>query len=250
MSSINLTASQIVEAKAGDPDAATVVLRELEGLLSSLAWRVDRANAEDLAQVGRESVWTALRRFRGDTVGEFINYAHRTATGAMTDARKEQQRQGVSRSVAADFEKALRVADGDPYLAGILATAPEVMGVRRMTPETAYAARVSYEGTVSLDLPVEDSGSLAEALPDNSPADDSEARTTAAEARTRFVLRRLGKQHRTVLEMTHGIGESGTHSDAEIAMFLGMPPERVRSVRARARRRFAELYREWGGMAV
>ncbi|MEU2669936.1 sigma-70 family RNA polymerase sigma factor [Streptomyces sp. NPDC007164] len=250
MSTIHLTPHQVMAAKAGDPDAVNVVLRELEGLLLSLAWRVDRANAEDLSQVGREAVWTALTRFRGTTVGEFINYAHRTATGAMSDARKEAQRQGVSRAVAADFERALRLADGDPYLAQILATTPEVMGVRRMTPETAYAARMSYEGPVSLDLPVEGSGSLAEALPGNSPADDSEARTTATEARTSFALRRLGRQHRTVLELTHGIGESGTHSDAEISALLGISPERVRSVRARARRRFAELYRQWGGMAA
>ncbi|MET8474346.1 sigma-70 family RNA polymerase sigma factor [Streptomyces sp. NPDC006422] len=250
MNSINLTLCQIWAAKAGDPDAVTAVLRELEPLLSSLARRVDRTNAEDLTQVGREAVWTGLQRFRGTTVGEFINYAHRTATGAMTDARKEAQRQGVSRAVAADFEKALRNADGDTHLAEILATAPEVMGVRRMTPETAFAARMSYEGAVSLDLPVEGSGSLAEALPDNSPADGSEARTTAAEARTRFVLRRMGKQHRAVLELTHGIGEHGAHSDAQISALLGISPERVRAVRARARRRFAELYREWGGMAA
>lgn len=250
MSSIRLTTRQLKAAKAGETDAVTAVLRELEPLLSSLARRVDRAYAEDLTQVGREAVWTALGRFRGTTVGEFINFAHRTATGAMTDARKEQQRQGVSRTVAADFERAIRLADGDPHLAGILATTRECMGVRRMTTETAFAARMSYEGAVSLNLPVEGSGSLAEALPANSPEDGSEARTTAAEARTRFVLRRLGRQHRTVLELTHGIGDHGTHSDAEIASLLGIPQERVRSVRARARRRFAELYRQWGGMAA
>ncbi|MGW5019343.1 sigma-70 family RNA polymerase sigma factor [Streptomyces cacaoi] len=224
-----LSAPQICAAKEGNPEAVTSLLKALEGLVRSRAARIDSATAEDLAQVGREAAWLSLRRFAGTDPAQFITFVDRTITGAMRDARKEWHRQGVSRAVAADFEKAVQLAEGDAYAAERIATT-EAMGARKMSADMAFAARCSYQGAVYAPERLSQ-------LP--CPSGPAEPESPSA-GRARLLLASLGAQQRRVLELTYGIGDAGRSSDSEIATELGIDQSRVSAIRARAHARLRE----------
>jgi RNA polymerase sigma factor (sigma-70 family) len=265
---INLTAQQIADAKNKDLDAITAVIKETEERVGQLArhyattsGRTDHTLMEDLMQTGRIAVWEALDRFQGTEVAQFFTFIDKTLKGVLSDERKEEQRIGVSRSVAADFEKALRIADGDPYLAEFLVTTTEVMGKRKMSEDTAYAARLSWMGIEYLDRPVTtghndkpaDCKSLGETIADTlgvpedllEPSDYVSAERKKTTDKVQYVLKKMGAQHRHVLSALTGIapvGYYGTENDAELAEELGVQQYRVTSIRSRAKDRFAELW--------
>jgi RNA polymerase sigma factor (sigma-70 family) len=262
---INLTAQQIADAKNKDLDAITAVIKETEERVGQLArhyattsGRTDYTLMEDLAQTGRIAVWEALDRFKGTEVAQFFTFVDKTLKGVMSDERKEEQRPGVSRAVAADFEKALRIADGDPYVAEFLVTTTEVMGKRRMSADMAYAARLSWMGIDYLDAPLGGDGTpheatLADTIADTAgvPEDLLEPSDYVSEARKKttdkvnYILKKMGDQHRFILSALTGIapvGYYGTENDAELAVEMGVAPHRITSIRSRAKDRFAELW--------
>jgi RNA polymerase sigma factor (sigma-70 family) len=264
---INLTAQQIADAKNKDLDAITAVIKETEERVSQLArhyattsGRTDYTLMEDLAQTGRIAVWEALDRFKGTEVAQFFTFVDKTLKGVMSDERKEEQRPGVSRAVAADFEKALRIADHDPYVAEFLVTTTEVMGKRRMSADMAYAARLSWMGIDYLDAPLGGDESphdatLADTIADKvgvsedllEPSDYVKAAREATRKKVWYVLKKMGSQHRHVLSALTGIAPYdyyGTENDAELAEAMGVDPIRVTSIRSRAKDRFAELWIE------
>ncbi|WP_301130121.1 sigma-70 family RNA polymerase sigma factor [Streptomyces cacaoi] len=224
-----LSAPQIRAAKEGSPEAVTGLLGALEGLIRARAARIDSTLAEDLAQVGREAAWLSLRRFAGTDPAQFLAFVDRTITGAMRDARKEWQRQGVSRAAASDYEKAVQIAEGDVYAAERVATT-EAMGARKMSADMAFAARCSYQGAVCAPE------RLSQLPCPSGPA----APESPSAGRARLLLASLGAQQRRVLELTYGIGDFGRMSDSAIATELGISTERVRVVRARAHARLRE----------
>lgn len=262
---LNLTDAQIFAAKNGDAEAIDAILSETEDRVTYHAYqyatsggRTDLQLKEDLAQEGRIAVWESLSRFKGIKVSEFFAFMDRTVKGVMTDARKVETRQGVSRSAAAYFEQALSAAGGDPYEAEFLATTVEVMGDRRMTPEMAYAARLSHMGLDYLDapLPQSDTGdytTLGETLADKSSvpedlltsADVVSERSKATTKRVRETLSRLGNQQRIVLQALTGVGdvnEYGTDHDDELAADYDLPRHRIKVIRSKGKDRFADLY--------
>jgi RNA polymerase sigma factor (sigma-70 family) len=264
---INLTAQQIADAKNKDLDAITAVIKETEERVSQLArhyattsGRTDYTLMEDLEQTGRIAVWEALDRFKGTEVAQFFTFVDKTLKGVMSDERKEEQRPGVSRAVAADFEKALRIADHDPYVAEFLVTTTEVMGKRRMSADMAYAARLSWMGIDYLDAPLGGDESphdatLADTIADKvgvsedllEPSDYVKAAREATRKKVWYVLKKMGSQHRHVLSALTGIAPYdyyGTENDAELAEAMGVDPIRVTSIRSRAKDRFAELWIE------
>jgi RNA polymerase sigma factor (sigma-70 family) len=264
---INLTAQQIADAKNKDLDAITAVIKETEERVSQLArhyattsGRTDYTLMEDLAQTGRIAVWEALDRFKGTEVAQFFTFVDKTLKGVMSDERKEEQRPGVSRAVAADFEKALRIANHDPYVAEFLVTTTEVMGKRRMSADMAYAARLSWMGIDYLDAPLGGDESphdatLADTIADKvgvsedllEPSDYVKAAREATRKKVWYVLKKMGSQHRHVLSALTGIAPYdyyGTENDAELAEAMGVDPIRVTSIRSRAKDRFAELWIE------
>ncbi|GAB2572624.1 hypothetical protein GCM10027168_01820 [Streptomyces capparidis] len=262
---IDLTEAQIAAAKDNDLKAVTAVVKATEQRIQQLAWkyatgagRTDQTLADDLAQTGRIAVWEGLKRFKGRTVAEFFTFMDRTLKGVMSDTRKEETRHGVSRSVAAAFERALSLAGGDPYEAEWVATTKEAMGDRRLSPETAYAARLSYQGLEYLDAPRGESETgevvtLADTLAAESgvpvdlldPSDYARQRSKKTGLKVRKVLARLGEQQRIVLMALTGIVPVdfyGTERDDELAADYGIPPRQVRVVRSKAKDRFAELW--------
>ncbi|MBD0712574.1 sigma factor [Streptomyces sp. CBMA370] len=265
---IDLSEAQIAAAKANDLEAVTAVVSATEERVQQLSWRyatgsgrTDQDLAEDLAQTGRIAVWEALSRFNGTTVAEFFTFIDRTLKGVMSDTRKEETRQGVSRAVAADFERALSIAGGDAYEAEWLVTTKEAMGDRKMSPEMAYATRLSYQGLEYLDAPVKghesdnpgDYVTLADTLVAEAgvpadllePADFARARRKRTTEKVHGTLNRMGGQQRTVLMALTGIdpvGFYGAEHDDDIAADFEMPRYRIPVIRNKGKARFAELW--------
>ena len=257
---IDLTEQQISDAKAHDLDAVTAVVQATEERVKQIARRTattggwtDQDLSEEYAQIGRIAVWEGLARFAGTTVAEFFAFMDTTVKGALSDARKVETRPGVSRAVAAQFERALTMTNGDPYKAEKLSTT-DALGARRMTPETAYAARLSWQGVEYLDAPAGDAGDTlgdrvaAElSMPADlvQPSDLEAARRRETAGRVHAVLDRMGAQQRHVLKATFGIAPvlyCGTENDDEIAEALGTNQAQVRTVRSQAKTRFRERY--------
>ncbi|MET9617139.1 sigma-70 family RNA polymerase sigma factor [Kitasatospora indigofera] len=267
---IDLTEQQIRDAQDNDLAAVTAVVKATEERVMQLAHgyasnsgragRTDPELVADLAQVGRIAVWEALGRFKGSTVAEFFTFIDRTLKGTMSDERKEETRQGVSRAVAADFERALSLAGGDPYEAEFLVTTTEAMGARRMTPETAYAARLSYQGLEYLDAPLAggesetgDFATLADTIVSKTgiPEDLLESGDFVSERRNQTrekvhgTLGQMGAQQREVLMALTGIapvGYYGTENDTELAEVMGLPRARISVIRSKGKDRFASLW--------
>jgi RNA polymerase sigma factor (sigma-70 family) len=265
---INLTEQQIADAQSNDLDAVAAVSRATEERVTQLARRyattgnvLDRDLAEDLAQVGRIAVWEALSRFQGRTVAQFFTYIDTTVSGELSSARKVEQRRGVSRAVAADFETALAHAGYDAYAAEKVAQDAEVMGKRRMSAEMAYAARLSYQGIEYLDAPVgdidgtpNDAYTVADMVAFmaacgrddiSEDLDPERARRERIAGQVRSTLDRMGGQQRTVLMALTGIEpvpEYGSENDEELARDFDLPRDRITSIRARGRERFRTLY--------
>ncbi|MFB8107300.1 sigma factor [Streptomyces sp. NPDC056007] len=262
---IDLSEAQIAAAKDNDLEAVTAVAAATEERVKQLAWkyatgggRTDHTLAEDLAQTGRIAIWEGLKRFNGRTVAEFFTFIDRTLKGVMSDTRKEETRHGVSRSVAAAFERALSLAGGDPYEAEWMATTEEVMGDRRLSADTAYAARLSWQGIEYLDAPLGtsetgESVTLADRLAVDAdvPADLLEAddyakeRSKQTSIKVRRTLAKMGEQQRVVLMALTGIlpvDFYGTERDDELSRDHGIPLRQVRIVRSKGKDRFAELW--------
>lgn len=263
---INLTPEQIAAAKANDLAAVTAVLAETEERVLQLArryattaGRLDADLMDDLAQVGRVAVWECIARFDGESVAQFFTFVDRTVAGTLNDERRVETRTGVSQQVAKDFERALSMAAGDPYEAERLAVMSEAMGARRMTPETAYAARLSWQGSERLDARVigQEDSTLGDTLayegtygvPDDlvTDRDRETARQREIKGYVHAALGKLGDKARNILKGTYGIDGPvpyyGSENEAEFCAFLGIPRlTDLRSQRAKAKARFAEVY--------
>lgn len=257
---IDLTASQIADAQNNDLAAVSAVIEATEERVIQLArryattgGRTDADLLDDLAQVGRVAVWEGLSRFTGSSVAEFFTFMDRTVSGKLSDERKVQTRQGVSRAIAAEFEKALSMAAGDPYEAERLCTLSEVMGAKRMTAETAYAARISWQGAEYLDAPVGDNenATVADKLTDNYALARAEAndelsqRQRENKRRVHETLDLLPAEQEAVLAAEYGIGDFpcvGADDYRGLAEVAGVAYTAVESVRDEARKNFKTLY--------
>ncbi|MGW6313799.1 hypothetical protein [Streptomyces sp. NPDC055099] len=257
---IDLTAQQIAAAQNNDIAAVTAVIEATEERVTQLArryattgGRTDADLMDDLAQVGRVAVWEGLSRFTGSSVAEFFTFMDRTVSGKLSDERKTVTRQGVTRSIAAEFEKALSMAAGDPYEAERLCTLTEVLGKYRMTPETAYAARISWQGAEYLDAPVgeNENATVADTLTDNyalaraEANDELSARQRENKRRVHETLDLLAPEQEALLSAEFGIGDFpciGAGDHRGLAEVSGVAYTAVESVRDEARKNFKTLY--------
>ncbi|MEU0764816.1 sigma-70 family RNA polymerase sigma factor [Streptomyces microflavus] len=261
----HLTHSQISAAKDNDLGAVSAIIRETEALVQAKARQyagsVDEhgnALAEDLAQVGRIAVWQSIEKFDGDTPQAFMAYIDRALHNALSEARRAETRPGVTPYAAADFEKALTLACGDPYDAERIATTDE-MGERKMSPDRAYAARLSWLGLEYLERPVTYEGSemltLAMKLERETglpaelvtTADIASHRRTVIRDQVHRVLGLLSERQRHVLKAGFGVAPVAQYQpgadDDELAADMGATRYQVQQARTKGSRRFSELYR-------
>lgn len=256
-----LTIETIRAAVANDMGAVTVVIAAFEPHIGRLAakyatsgGRYDADRAEELAQAGRIALWERIREFNGDSVGEFVSYMDKWLRGTMAGERREDAQSGVSRQTAWRFSKCLDVTGGDPYAAEREAVRPDgCLGTERMTPETAYAARLAWMGVAYLDAPEgsEHGATLGDRIADTygvpddllEASDIDAARRRAVRTAVHATLDRMGRQAAFALRATYGIAPvPHMESDAEIGAALGIDPKRIRRIRSMGKDRFRELY--------
>ncbi|WP_327385685.1 hypothetical protein [Streptomyces sp. NBC_01207] len=264
-----LTHAQISDAKNNDLDAVSSIIRETEELVNARARRfattgghTDTDLAEDLAQVGRITIWEALGDSVGDDPAQFMACIDRGISRAMADARREATRPGVSIYTTKRFEKAIALAAGDPYDAEKIA-ASDAMGDDKLSPDLAYSARLSWMGSDSLDRLIYEPGfmegissvSLADAISAETgvPAYLLDANDIAAHRRevirsqVHRILGKLSERQRHVLKAAHGISPVPQYvlgaDDAELGAELGATAYQVQQARTKGQKRFSELYR-------
>jgi RNA polymerase sigma factor (sigma-70 family) len=226
---------------------------------ATTAGRCDHELTEDLAQIGRITVWQAIGKFQGSSVAEFFSYVNTLLNGRLSDERKTATRQGVSRAIAANFESALVKANGDPFEAERICVSAERMGsLPPMSPETAYAARISWQGSAYLDAPVQSADGAMEGLightvlrtsyglPDDliEPRDIVSAQRKATIDKVHETLDRLPGAQQDVLSAEFGIGDYPCYGDdyKGLAELAGVPVATVDSVREAARDNFRAVY--------
>ncbi|WAL73131.1 sigma-70 family RNA polymerase sigma factor [Kitasatospora sp. YST-16] len=258
---ISLTPAQIQDAKNNELSAVTAVIEATEERVLQLASKYATISyepnphlAEDMAQEARTAVWLALQRFEGETVAEFFAYVDTTIKGVLSDHRRTETRKGASSQAAKDFEAALRVAGGDPYLAERVCTVGLPNG-RKLSREQANAARLAWMGVDYLDAPIAgtEGETLADRLADEldvpadlvEPRDLDDARRRFIRQRVHTVLGMMGARQRRVLKATFGIAPVpfyGTENDKELAADIGMEYSQIRQTRAKGRAAFADMY--------
>ncbi|MFD5900881.1 sigma-70 family RNA polymerase sigma factor [Streptomyces microflavus] len=268
----HLTHTQIAAAKSNDLEAVSSVIRETESLVSARARHyagsaMENGNtlAEDLTQTGRIAVWQCISKFDGDTPQAFMAYIDRHVSAAMLDVLRAETRPGVTARAAKDFEAALVLASGDPYEAERFA-ASDAMGDRKMTPEHAYSARLSWHGLDYLDRQLSpdefeggedgrepmtlaqkferETGIPAELI---TAADIASHRRTVVRDQVHKTLGALSERQRHVLKAGFGIAPVAIYQpgadDDELAADMGATRYQVQQARTKGSKRFAELYR-------
>ncbi|BAU83106.1 hypothetical protein SLA_2173 [Streptomyces laurentii] len=260
-----LTHAQISAAKSNDLGAVEAVIRETESLVRNLAVfyagssdKYGNELVEDLAQVGRVTVWESLSKFEGAAPGAFMLFIRKALHTAMSECRRRETSPGVSARAAKDFEEALTRASGDPYDAERIA-ASDAMGDRKMSPEHAYAARLSWLGLDYLDRSAANEGGEPLTLADKieresgvpaeliTPADIASHRRTMIRTQVHRVLGLLSERQRHVLKAGFGVSPVPQYrpgaDDDELAADMGCTRYQVQQARTKGSRRFGELYR-------
>lgn len=201
-----LTMDQITAAQGNDLTATTAVIQATDGRVTTLATKAamrmapgsgGRGYIEEFTQVGRIAVWQCLPRFTGESVDSFYAFVYGTVEHALTDAVRAERNTGADRDAVKVFGSMLKLANGDVYLAEKLAQTVPPKGGRRLSADRANAARMAWQGTVSVDLPTPRNDGVTTSLGDTLATDqglpeDSDAESGAASPRMiRRVVRDL-----------------------------------------------------------
>lgn len=152
-----LTLAQIADAQRNDLDAITAVVQATESRVTSLAHdaasRMGTSYGEYLAeftQTGRVAVWEAIKRFDGTSVDSFYAFIYRTVDTVLMDTMRSERHGGADPDAVKVFASMLDEAEGDVHLAEKLSQTLPPKG-KRLGAERAYAARIAWQGSVSID---------------------------------------------------------------------------------------------------
>ncbi|MCR8576435.1 sigma factor [Streptomyces sp. Isolate_219] len=261
MSDALVTPALITSAQNGDRDAIEAVLRDAEQTITRLAaqaashyQRQGGADRDQLENDGRVAAWMAISRFDAERAGEdvvdsFRGYIYKTVARAMQDSVRGQRFDGCA---GADddsikvFGQMYAKADGDSHLAEQMCRHVPPAG-RRLDKDRARAARMAWQGRVSLDRAVdEDGATLAEMLADSLgvpedmvTADDiSREHSRVRVATVRAVLDSMGTRQADVLRHDYGIGVDQVDTTEELAAVLGTTTVVIRKARDNAKTTF------------
>ncbi|MEU0245147.1 hypothetical protein ABZ192_12580 [Streptomyces sp. NPDC006235] len=171
---MSLTLAQIQAAQANDLAGIAAVLDTMETRIAGLAAQAARRlpegsnHREDLAQDAREALFRALPRIdEGISVDRAIAFLYKSMGDALTDKVRATRYLGADKDAVKVFMSVLGgEAEGDPHRAEKLAQTVPPKGLR-LSADRAYAARLAWQGTTSVDRPTgsDDSGTLADTLP-------------------------------------------------------------------------------------
>ncbi len=261
-----LTLDTIRAAQDNDLAAVTEVVKATQSRVARIAAKraASADQRDEFEQVGRVAVWEAIGRFKGDSVDEFFAFITRTADTTIRDAVRTEKNQGAT---GADhvalwtFAACVAEMNGDVDAAEILARTNPPKG-RRLSADRARAARMAYEGPVSLDMPTPEGGSsLADLIETDygipgdlvEPEDYRRAERDLAVRTVRAVLDSMGPKQSFILKAWVGIDPapclgSGADADAELAKTLNTKPATVKVLRSQAKGSFAKRYAKVTGM--
>jgi RNA polymerase sigma factor (sigma-70 family) len=157
-----IKAAQSADKLAATTAAATIV-EAMAGRIKTHADRAARRMAphggarlaeykDEFAQVGRVAVFDALSRFTDTTVDAFERFVYSTVENAMKDAVRTERNGGAGADETAVkvFASMIEAADGDLYAAAKMCQTLPPAG-RRLSVERANAARLAWQGALSLD---------------------------------------------------------------------------------------------------
>jgi DNA-directed RNA polymerase specialized sigma subunit len=164
---VTITLADIAAAQNNDLEATALILEATESRVMTLANRAAyRMNVtgdaldnyrDEYAQVARIAVWEALPRFDADTVDAFFGFMYATIEGKLLDAVRHDRNggAGADKDAIKAFASVLEAAEGDVYKAEKLVQ--ELPKGKRLSADRANAARLSWQGSVSIDKGSDDS---------------------------------------------------------------------------------------------
>ncbi|MGW3072757.1 sigma factor [Kitasatospora sp. NPDC001132] len=260
-----ITLETIAAAQANDMTALSEVIAELEPMLAKIAGRIGgTANRDEFTQVGRIALWEGIGRFSGGSVDDFRGFMYKTVEGTVLEAAQTERiagAGGADSKAMKTFSACMKVANGDIDVAEALCQTLPPAG-RRLSAVRAAAARLAWEGSVSLDMPTgEDDATLADTLVSDYgvPEDLIEAADRARDDRerkakiVRAVIDSMGAKGGHILKATYGIDPvaclgTGAEADEELAATLDTKPGTVRVLRNQAHKSFAARYSKVTGL--
>lgn len=262
-----ITLAAITAAQANDTHAMAEIIRDMEPRIEQLASRIGHMSndRDELKQAGRIALWEGIGRFSGETVDSFYAFMYRTMEGQMQEAARTERNAGatgVDRDASKVFAACMREANGDIEVAERLTQTLPPKG-RRLSAVRAAAARLAWEGSVSLDLPATegDSATLGDTLvsdygvPDDLVSESDRAADTRDRKIkvVRAVLDSMGDKGRYILKATYGIDPvpclgTGAEADNELAELLATKPATVRVLRNQAHKSFESRYTKVTGV--
>lgn len=160
-----LTLAQIHAAQSNDLDAIAAVLSEMEGRIARLAAQsagslaTNPARYTDYAEEFRQDAAVALfeylPRWDGDSVDNFREYLYGAIAGELRAKLNQERNAGVDRDAFSTFKAMVAEADGDLFKAEKLAQTMPPKG-KRLSADRAFAARLAWQGPVSIDKTSDD----------------------------------------------------------------------------------------------
>ncbi|WP_328546770.1 sigma factor [Streptomyces platensis] len=157
-----LTLALIADAQTNGLEGTSAVLDAMTGRMEKLADAAARRMSqnghrfedfrEDFRQDAALAMFEALPRFDGSTVDAFFAFMWSTIENVLKDKVREARNQGADEDALKVFASMLEKADGDVYLAEKFAQTVPPKG-RRLSADRAQAARMSWQGALSLDYP-------------------------------------------------------------------------------------------------
>ncbi|MEW1550969.1 sigma factor [Streptomyces tsukubensis] len=263
-----ITLKTIRAAQSNDLHAVTEVIKATESRVRGIAARmsVSHDQREEFEQVGRVAIWEALDRFTGESVDSFYAFMTRTVETTIRDAARIEKNQGATgadHTALWTFAACVREAKGDLDAAQILCQTLPPKG-RRLSADRAAAARMAYEGPVSLDMRTgEEESTLADFLESDygvpgelvEPGDINRSQRDRKIRTVRAVLDSMGAKGSYILKATYGITPSpclgtGAAADAEIAAAIGSATSAIKVMRNQAHKSFESRYRKAVGASA
>ncbi|WP_030240720.1 MULTISPECIES: sigma factor [unclassified Streptomyces] len=165
-----LSIETIRAAQGNDLPAVAEVIKATESRIEVLARKAANRMAphggprfydyaDEFAQVGRVAVWDLLKRFTDTTAEAFLKLTYTTVEATLKDAVRAERNgnAGADENAVKVFAAMLEAADGDVYEAAKLAQTLPPKG-KRLSADRAEAARLAWQGALSLDKPVKGLG--------------------------------------------------------------------------------------------
>lgn len=243
--SITLTSDDMVAAKDGAAGFEKVwgqVQPVIKNMACGSASRVVAGGggfytlAEELEAAASATLWDLVLRFDAASVKNVGGWLVENIRLSLHDARGEILNPGADQDAMKLFVKALRDSEGDAEAAERAIIGP------KCSADRAFAAKLAFVGSVSMDMPDGSGNTLSDIVSDAfvndlTDAEPDEYRSQRIKA-VQDVLALMSETQRSILEAVYGRGL--TSDQARDA--LGMTVDAFKRNKEKARRTFYRLF--------